>query len=160
MLSNCGDGEDSWESLGLQGVKISRFERNQPWIFIGSTDTETPILWPPDSKSWLIEKDPDGGEDKRRRGQQRMRCLDSITNPMDMNLSKLQEIVKDREAWRAAIHGVTKSWTWLSDWATTTSCTQMFVKMVISFRSFTDKQKLREFSTTKPALQQMLKDLL
>ena len=60
-------------------------------------------------------------EDKRRRGQQRMRWLNSITDSMDMNLSKLQEIVKDREAWRAVANGLEKSQTWLSDWTTTTT---------------------------------------
>ena len=93
---------------------------NQPWIFIGKTDaeTETPILWPPDVKSRLSEKDPDAGkvEGRRRRGQQSMRSLDCITDSMDINLSKLQEILKDRGAWHTAVHGVPKSWTWLSNW--------------------------------------------
>ena len=92
---------------------------DQSWMFIGRTDieAETPILWPPDAKSWLIWKDPDTGKiyGRRRRGWQRMRWLDGITDSMDMRLGRLWEVVMDREPWHAVIHGVTKSRTWLRD---------------------------------------------
>ena len=88
---------------------------DQSWVFTGRTDAEaeTPILWPPDGKSQLIGKDPGAGKDegKKRMGQQRMRLWVGIIEPMDMSLSKLQEIVKDKEAWCAVVHGVTKSQT-------------------------------------------------
>ena len=92
---------------------------NQPWIFIGRTvaEAEALILWPPDVKRQLTGKDPDAGKDKRQKekGWQRMRRLDSITESVDVNLSKLCEIVENRGPRCTAVHGVAKSRTQLSD---------------------------------------------
>ena len=134
--------------LGSKEIKPVNPKGKQPWIFTGRTEAEAeaPILGPPDTKSWfflaktqMLEK----LEGKRRRGQQRMICLDSITNPMDMSLSQLQEVMENRGAWHAAVHRVTKSWTQLSDWTTTHSMMGVVLR---------EGQEIRDSGTRKKAM--------
>ena len=107
-------------SLDCKEIQPVYPKGNQSWIFIGRNDVEAeaPILWPPHAKSWLIGKDSDAGRDLGARGERDDRGWDGwMASPTHwMGLGGLQELVMDREAWCAAIHGVAKSRTWLSDW--------------------------------------------
>ena len=142
--------------LDCKEIQLVNSKGDQPWIFIGKTDVEaeTPILWPPDAKSWLTGKTLMLGkiEDRRIREQQKMRCLGGITNSVNMNLRKLQEIVQDREVWCAAVHGVAKNQTWFSDWTTrglnNTPPSTRQVVLLLYFSSFLQEMTKQKMTRT------------
>ena len=105
--------------LDCKEIQPVHSKGDQSWMFIGRHDVEasTPILWLPDAKSWLIWKDPDAGKDwgQEEKGMTEDE-MDGITDLMDVGMGEVRELVMDREAWRAAVRGVTKSQTQLSDW--------------------------------------------
>ena len=117
--------EKTLESPLDSKIKPVNLKGNQPWIFTGRTDAdaEAPILWTPDGKSQLIGKDPDAGKNWRQK--KKGTAEDEMVGSMDMNLGKLQEMVRNSETWRVAVHGVAKSQTQLGDWTTATTTSEI-----------------------------------
>ena len=122
---------------------------NQSWMFFGRSEdeAETPILWPPDMKNWLIGKDPDAGKDRRleEKGTQRMSLLDGITYSMDMSLNKL--LVMNREAWCAPVHGLQRVG---HDWVTKLNWTELKTLELWCYKDSWESLGLQEIKPVDP----------
>ena len=144
MLEKTPESSLDWEEIQPVHAK-----GDPSWVFIGRTDAkaEASILWPLDAKSWLIWKDPDDGKDWGQ--EENGTTEDDITGTIDMSLGGLQELLMDREAWCTAVHGVTKSRTWLSDWTELTEVGKIQISNAEKFQiTYVDTPPWTKLSTT------------
>ena len=137
--------------LDCKEIQPVHSKGDQSWVLFGRNDAkaETPVLWPPHAKSWLIGKDSDAGRDwgQEEKGTSEDEMAGWVTDSKDMSLSELRELVIDREAWCAAIHGVAKSQTRLCDW-TELNCICLFLLQLPAFLVSNEKEKKTNIATT------------
>ena len=174
MDERVGDWEESWEPknwcfwtvvlektlespLDCKEIQLVHSEGDQSWVFFERTDAkaETPILWPPHAKSWLIGKDFDAGRDwgQEEKGTTEDEMAGWHHWLDDTSLSELRELVMDREAWCAAIHGVSKSWTWLRDW------TELNWKILQGWINFREKKLITWGTITTESNKEFFKQM-